>query len=238
MPDDPYAPEPPLAGGPAAPSAAGGILVGECFRIAWDRTWKSFPTWLGVGIVYTVLALLSYATCIGIFLVVPVLVWGGVLYVLHVHDDEGRDEFGDLFAGFSRYGSVIGPMIVVFLLGFLVGIPGQIVQFVGAAADSEALVFIGLLVNLAWVFLVTIRFSFASFLVVDRGLDGLEAFQASWRLTSGSTGSLVLLVLATALVSIVGFLACIVGILPASMISCMMWTAAYRQLAGRAPATD
>jgi uncharacterized membrane protein len=74
--------------------------------------------------------------------------------------------------------------------------------------------------------------SFALYFAVDRRMGPLDAFRASWNYTRGQWLSIFLLVLAGIAIAILGLVALIVGIIPASAVIAFMWISAYRQLTG------
>jgi uncharacterized membrane protein len=110
---------------------------------------------------------------------------------------------------------------------------GQVVQWVGYASNSAELITIGWVVNLVWVMAVMVRFYFAIFFIVDRNLGPIESLQLSWEVTRGHTLKLVGLLLSTFVVTILGLLVFVVGVIPASVIGYLVWTSAYRQVVGR-----
>ncbi len=233
MPENPCEPpEAPIADQRAlALEGSGHFDIGQCLSDAWDGTWKNFPLWLGVFIVCGLLMALSIVTIIGAVLIVPVLVWGFVLFYLNMTD--GRASFGDLFAGFSSYGAVLAGMLAFLICYQLLGLIGQSVGLVGQLADSATLIAIGFVVNLAWTFGVMLRFGFAILLMVDRRMGAIESLQLSWDLTRGQTLNLIGLAAASGVVILVGLLALLIGVIPATVTVYLMWTSAYRQLVGR-----
>ena len=210
---------------------SGTFELEACLADGWKHTWSSFPLWLGVGVTFIVLYMLSAVTIVGLIFLLPHLFWGGVLFCLNVRD--GRESFSDLFSGFSRYWFKLRVMVVLFILVGLIGAPGTIGQLiVQGDATSVSRVGLGYLVALAWSFLVTIRVYFSFFFAVDREMGALQAIQSSWRLTSGLHVKLILLVLTTFAVALAGTVALLIGLIPATMMIYMMWVSAYRQVAG------
>src|SRR5882672_3480827 len=109
MSDERYAPPTAALGDPTRARGTGRIDLGEAFREAWAATWANFPLLLAVWLLFFILAALSALTLVGLFLVLPVLAWGGTRFTLNVID--GGGEVGDLFSGFSDYGRVLGTML-------------------------------------------------------------------------------------------------------------------------------
>lgn len=221
MSDNPY--DPP--GAPIADERAlavegtGTFDLGQCLSDGWDDCWRNFPLWLGVAVVGILAVAVSGVTVIGIFLIWPVLGWGGAIFFLNMTDQ--RAEFGDLFSGFSSYVTVLVSMLVFVFVFYLLGMIGQAVQVAGSLTESALLIGLGVIINLVWTFAVMVRFYFAILYMVDRRMGPIEALQISWESTRGQTGKLI------------GLLALVVGIIPASVVGYLMWTSAYRQLAGR-----
>src|SRR5438067_8082209 len=85
--------------------------IGQCFSDAWRLTWANFGVLLGGMIVGFIVYFVSAITVIGILAVLPVLGWGFTKLFLNAYDEKA--EFGDLFAGFSRYGEALVSMIVL-----------------------------------------------------------------------------------------------------------------------------
>jgi hypothetical protein len=235
MSENPYAPPgADLGGEPRGDTARGrgDFELGETLSDAWANTWANFPLWLWVGIVGTLAAVLASVTVIGIFLLVPVLGWGAILFVLRMHD--GGAQLADLFAGFSLYGTALAGILVVGLAFVLLGAAGQSVQFAADLTGETWLHAIGIPLSLAVAFLVGPRLGLAYFYVVDRGLGPVEALQRSWQVTSPVKWKIVALLLLNYVVLIAGVLALVIGVIPASVMTYLMWVSAYRQIEGRA----
>ncbi len=214
-----------LAGG------AGDFDIGECVNEAWANTWAHFPLWLGVGFVGISAMMLAAATVVGLFIVVPVLWWGGIYFLLRVHD--GGAEFGDLFAGFSRYAVVLVGMLVCYVLLLLVGMVGPGLQFAGEAIGNNAFIWAGMATNLVIALLVTPRLNFAYFYIVDQDLSPTEALARAWADTAKARWKVLVMVILSILFMVVGVMALVVGMIPAAMVVSMMWVSAYRQIAGQ-----
>lgn len=237
MSDERYAPpRAPLADGPAAATGSGTFDLGVAFNEAWSLTWANFGLLLGVGVVGVLLMAVSTVTVVGIVLLVPVFVWGGIRFMLNVID--GHAEFGDLFSGFQEYGRVLLSMLLLGVLSFLINLLGQSLSLVGSAAGVTSLELIGSLLNLAWALFVMARLNFAWFYAVDQGLGPVESLQASWDATSGLKGSCAALVIMSIVVILIGALALIVGVIPAAMIAYLLPASAYRQMVGRQSAAS
>jgi uncharacterized membrane protein len=146
---------------------------------------------------------------------------------------DGTARFSDLFDGFSDYGRILVPMLVLMAIFFVLGMIGNSVRLIGERADSLGLQGLGTLVNLVWTLAVTARLSFAMYYVVDQGLAPSEALQTSWQVTAPQKLTVAALIVITWVLALVGVLLLIVGIIPAMMIGALLGAAAYRQVAGR-----
>lgn len=233
--DNPYAP--PAADLGREPGAdllqgRGEFDVRRALSDAWNNTWANFPLWLWVGIVGLLATLLSMVTVVGIVLLLPVLGWGGVLFLLRMHD--GGAELNDLFAGFSRYGTALVGILVVGVAVTLLGVPVQLVQLAAEQTGAAWLYAAWVVVYLVVFLLLFPRFIFAYFYVVDRDLGPVEALERSWHVTSPLKWKVAALLLLNYAVLFAGALALLVGVIPAAVMTYLMWVSAYRQAEGRA----
>lgn len=237
MSENPYTPPQAVLAGPQLlAEGTGTIDLRCCMREAWRDTWANFPFWLGAGIVWLLALIAGVVSILGILLVVPVLYWGGYVFLLKMHDGGAR--VSDLFSGFSRYGQALVGMIGYFIVSTLIGIPAQIPLQLGAAPPQRWwLVGIGYLTLLAILLFVQSRLNFAPFLMVDRGLGLGEALSQSWSRTAALKGQAALLVLLMFVATIAGMLALLVGVIPASVYAFLLWVSAYRQIFGGARAS-
>jgi uncharacterized membrane protein len=69
--------------------------------------------------------------------------------------------------------------------------------------------------------------------VLDQGMAPVDAIKASFQITTKYAGSLILFAVVTWLIYIVGFIACIVGLLVSAPVALLMVTYVFRQLTGR-----
>lgn len=231
MSDERYAPPTAALGDPTRERGTGRIDLGEAFREAWAATWANFPLLLGAWLLLVVLAALSTLTFVGIFLVLPALVWGMTRFVLNVID--GNAEIGDLFSGFSDYARVLGAMLVLGILILVLYLAGQALAVVGQLSSSAFLTFVGAIVNLGWSLGVMPRLAFVWYYVVDQGLAPVEALQTSWDATSDQKLTCLLIGVLSGVIPVIGVLCLVVGVIPAVMLVYLLQAAAYRQLAGR-----
>lgn len=137
-----------------------------------------------------------------------VSLWQGIMRVGYsgfcLSMARGRQpQYGELFLGFPRAGTVLAAQLLVtvfcFLWGLLLG-AGGVVLMIGVFLLMEAVpalavllmlcVYIALIVGVVW---ITLRYAMVDFLIADRGLGGMEAVRESKRLMKGNTGKLFLL---------------------------------------------
>ena len=114
-----------------------------------------------------------------------------------------QPQTGALFSLFPQFGPVLGTQVLVGIFEFLwillfgVGAVALLAVAVLLFGDLEGLmvlsvllVYIALLVGVVW---VTMRYAMVDFLIVDRGITGMEAIRESKRMMKGNIGRLFLL---------------------------------------------
>jgi hypothetical protein len=220
-----------IATPPAA--GAGDFDLRRCFAEGWERCWDNFPLWLAAGIVITLATVAASVTIIGIPFVLPILFWGAFYFFLRMYD--GGAALGDLFSGFSRYGSALLPMLGFWLLLFVIGLPANgLVQYglADPASPNYPLIALGYALSIVVGLFVTSRLTFAAFLIVDRDYSLGRALSEAWTRTGPLAGKVALLMLAMIAAILLGFVALCVGMIPASVVGYLAWTSAYRQIWG------
>lgn len=215
---------------PPASSGTGDFDIGTAFREGFDCMKRSVGVWLVGGLLFGLTAVLSAITIIGYFVIVPVLAWGMLKLMFNVYDGGGEPK--DVFSGFQRFGQALAGMLIIALASFALAIPGSILQGIGAQAEAPALMMLGSLLVFALSFGVGLRWYFAAFYVVDHGLPGIEALKASWAATQGRFFKILLFALASVLVTMGGYILCLVGVFPAMAVVYFAWVSAFRQMAG------
>lgn len=239
MSESPYGANPFEA--PQVPSRTAQINPGILDPIAalsagWEATKRNVLPWIGIVIVGYLLTVIATMTIVGIFIVGPVLLWGGVLFTLRALD--GEAEFGDLFAGFSRFGEALGGMLGFMALMVVAMLPGYAVMFATlpltmSGEGSPALSAVATLSTYAWFFLINLRLNYAPYFIVDQSMGPVEAMKASWEMTKPQKLNNFLLFLLFIPVMIAGALCLLVGLIPAMLVMYGAMAAAYRQLTGR-----
>jgi uncharacterized membrane protein len=211
----------------------GRIDVSRAVAEGWRAMLDSFPFWLVLGVSALVLMAIAAVTVIGLFVLVPVLGWGALAAGIAAFD--GRRELRLLFSGFHDYGHSLCSMWGVFLLSIAISLPGAAAAIAGEYSGDARLAALGDLLELAWN-LAMLPLSFAVYFAVDQRTGALEAFRRSWRCTKGQWLPIFLLALAGVAIALLGLLALVVGIIPASALIAFMWISAYRQLTSPTPA--
>jgi uncharacterized membrane protein len=202
--------------------------IGECLSDSWSLTWASFPTWLAIGFVGSLVLFASALLVVPLLVVVPVLVWGTTLFYLNVVD--GQERFGDLFRGFSNLGSALLSMLGWYVATVLIGVIGQGVQLTGSMIGSPELIGLGVIVNLIWTVAVVSRLYFGPFFIVDQGMGPVEALEASWEATKQQKLRTAGLFVVSSLIGMLGLLALLVGVVVSMNMFFLMWASAYRQM--------
>lgn len=210
----------------------GDFTIGAALQEGWRVTWSTIGVWLPAGIIGMIVTMLAAITIIGYFVVVPVMAWGFVFLLLNMIDKKA--EIGDVFAGFSRYGTALGRMLLAGVVFIGIGIGCNLPVYIGMAIDSPELIVAGQLIGTIVNLVITIRLYFAVFLIVDQDMAAIEALRTSWSMTRGRAIKVFLMVLLSIPIAFAGMLALVVGIIPACVIIYAMFTSAYRQMCPKA----
>jgi uncharacterized membrane protein len=115
----------------------------------------------------------------------------------------------DVFAVFNRnYGSAV-------LAGFLVGL----------------FVSLGFLLLIIPGIIIGIRLSFVNYLVLDEGMEAMEAVRASWEMTKGHAGTIFIMGLLSIPIHIAGLLVFIVGVVVSGLLVSVAFALLYHTIA-------
>ena len=213
----------------------------ECIKTGWNLIRNQY--WLFVGM-----------TAVGVMIgsVVPLgLLMGPMmcgLYLALFQTRRGQPiEFGILFKGFDYFGdSVIAtlihmiPIVAVFVPSYILFYVGLFVIMgqQGGEPNSAALLgFFGFfavfwLVMMVILIALSVVFTFAYPLIVDRRLSGIEAVKLSIRAALANFWRLLGLLLITGLLSFVGVLCCYIGVFFVMPVSFAAIATAYEQVFG------
>jgi hypothetical protein len=159
-------------------------------------------------------------------------------------------EFGTLFKGFDYFGqSVVAsllhviPITAVVIAAYVFLYVGMFAAMIAASAAGEnAAPFAGIGIFLIFmlffvviflvVIFISIGFTFAYPLIVDRGMQGFDAVKLSWRAAFANFWRLLGMSLLGGLLGIVGIALCYVGIFLVFPITLAAVAAAYEQVFG------
>lgn len=220
---------------------SGTFSVAQALEDAWHLTWAHFGSWLLVSVVAFLVFAASGITIVGVPLVWPVLTFGLTVFYLNLY--EGTQDIGDLFAGFSRYGSVLWRVLVLLLIFYGASIgAGLLISWIRGSVfgigDSLTGVLIDQVSSAVFSLVVLARFYFSLPFLVERDLGPLQALEASWNVSRGHVLKIALTGMVSFMLAVVGFLVLVVGVIPAVTMGYLMWISAYRQIVGSPPVSD
>lgn len=215
----------------------------ECIKGGWELIKNQY--WLFVGMTLVGI-IIGSAVPMGILL--GPMMCGLYLSFFKVRRGEPI-EFGTLFKGFDYFGpSVVAtllhivPIIAIVLPAYVVFYIFMFVSIAAQGDDPNPAAFIGVMVmfGLFWlvvmiiVVIVSVGFTFAYPLIVDRKLQGLDAVKLSFRAAMANFWKLLIMMLLTSLMSFAGALACYIGIVFVFPIVYATIAKAYEQVFGLA----
>jgi len=211
----------------------------ECIKEGWVLIKDQY--WLFFGI-----------TLVGFLIggLVPVILLGpmmvGVFLCLQQRQRNQPVDFGLLFKGFDLFVPSLIVAVLKMIPIFIILVPYYIFVFATMAAmphgrvsteESQQFVFAFLGVELMFAaviiivsILVEIFFMFAFPLVADRKMSGLDAVKLSFRAGRANMGGVLGLMLLNALFSMLGILACIIGVYFYLPIAIASQAVAYRRV--------
>lgn len=219
----------------------------QCIKGGWELIQKHY--WLFVGMTLVAL-LIGSAVPLGILL--GPMMCGMYLALFKTRRGESI-EFGTLFKGFDYFGqSVVAallhtvPIIAIVVPAYLLFYVFMFVSMAAAGAgagpgdEPNPAPFLGVMVlfGLFWlavmlvILVITVGFTFAYPLIVDRKLQGFDAVKLSFKAAFGNFWRLLGMMLVTSLLSIVGLFACYVGMFLVMPIGYAAIAKAYEQVFG------
>jgi len=228
---------------PEIPFRRNAVEPVECIKGGWELIKPHY--WLFVGM--TLIAIMiGSAVPLGILL--GPMMCG--LYISFFKVRRGEPiEFGTLFKGFDFFGqSVVAallhtiPIIAIVVPAYLLFYVSMFVSMaaVGSSNEPNPAPFFGVMAmfGLFWILvmlailMITIGFTFAYPLIVDRKLQGFDAVKLSFKAAFGNFWRLLAMLLLTSLLSVVGVMACYVGVLFVMPIGYAAIAKAYEQVFG------
>ena len=219
----------------------------ECIKGGWELIKNQY--WLFVGMTLIGI-LIGSAVPLGILL--GPMMCGLYLSFFKVRRGEPI-EFGTLFKGFDYFGpsvvatllhivpiiAIVLPAYVVFYISIFVSMAAQ-----GNDPNPAALIGVFAVFGLFWlvvmiiVIIVSVGFTFAYPLIVDRKLQGLDAVKLSFRAAMANFWKLLIMMLLTSLMSVAGVLACYIGVFFVFPIVYAAILKAYEQVFGLSDGTQ
>lgn len=221
----------------------------SAIKTGWQCAKEHFVVSLGLLLAYTVVStLLSFIPAEGVigaiaqllnFLVSLIWSLGIVRLSIDVVDGE-EPRFGVFRETMPR---LIHIIVLTIIMSVFVLIPACAIVGIGAATcsvslstlssfDTTAISTMSLWVLLACVPIVyiSIRFFFAPYLLIDRGVGPVEALKMSWKASYPVQGRVFIFMLLSLLVGIAGLLCFIVGVFVSMIITMYAQGALYRQV--------
>jgi len=219
----------------------------ECIKAGYELIRSQYWLFVGISAVGMIIASL---VPLGI-LMGPMMC--GIYFTLFKQRRGQRIEFGDLFKGFDYFGESLIAALLHMVPIFIIIIPTYIIFYIsmfamiaaqgGGEPDSGILLgFFGLwgviwLVVVAALILLSVVFTFAYPLIVDRRLGGLDAVKLSVKAAKANFGGLLGMMLLTSLLTFCGVLLCYVGAFLVMPISFGAIAVAYEQVFGLSEGT-
>jgi uncharacterized membrane protein len=213
----------------------------ECIKAGWALIKDQY--WLFVGI-----------TVVGVIIgsVVPLGILMGPMmcgiYLTLFKTRRGEPiEFGLLFKGFDYFGDAVVAALLHMIPIVIVVVPAYLFMYIGMFAmvgvsqgepnPGALLGFFGFMIIVWFVIMLllivlSVVFTFAYPLIVDRKMSGINAVKLSVRAGLGNFWRLLGMLLLTGLISFVGLLACYVGAIFVMPLSFAAIACAYEQVFG------
>jgi uncharacterized membrane protein len=228
------------------PFRAGVIRPVECLKAGHELVKSQYWLFVGISAVGMIIAgVVPFGILMG-----PMMC--GIYFTLFKHRRGQRIEFGDLFKGFDYFGESLIAALLHMVPIFIVLIPTYIFFYIsmfammaatgGGSDPGIVLGFFGFwaiiwLVLIAVLILISVIFTFAYPLIVDRRLAGFDAIRLSARAAKANFGGLVGLALLSGLLSFCGVLLCYVGAFLVMPITFGAIAVAYEQVFGLSEGT-
>jgi hypothetical protein len=195
------------------------VNIGSCISRGWELVKANF--WLVVGATFLVTLCQQaggFVPLVGPFISLALygpLMGGLNIFLLKLIRGE-RAELGDAFSGFSSaFGRLCGTFLLMILAIYAVVLPGAIPLVIAIANRGEPGVLSLILLGvgfLACIYLA-IAFSFAIILSADMQLGAVKALRVSFRVVNMRWFAVFGVMFVAGLINILGFVACIIGLL-------------------------
>jgi len=187
---------------PWTPPAAVNVHAGRWVSEGWALVTADLGNYVVLALIFLVLSS-----------AVPVILQGPMIAGLHIFTMKKlmgrRAEFADLFTGFNYFVPTLVASIVIGLF-----------------------VFAGTLLCIIPGLVVAAMYKFTYLFIVDKRMDFWPAMQASHAVVRRDYAGFTLFLILMALVNILGFLCCIVGLLVSIPVTFAAITVAYKEIVG------
>lgn len=203
------------------------ISIMEILSEGWEY-FKKDP-WMiiaGVLIYYAISFVLGFIPIINIiayFIVLPPLVGGLILYFLTAVKGEKLD-LNYLFAGFSKFGTLLGAYWLIVAIALLCLLPTIIYAFITVGFTTAIPAFpLSLIVvyflNLIAAFYFLIKFQFVFFVIMDnQNIAVMDAFKKSAEMVEGNRWTLIGYAIVSFFFMLIGYLLLIIPGIIVSMV--------------------
>jgi uncharacterized membrane protein len=178
------------------------ISIRSALRTGW-YTFSRRPWYLlGVTLAFTVICMLTVGNAA--FTALAYIAFGGYLAMLLAFYRGQPIVFDDMFSLDQRW-----------------------ISFAFLGVIKTALIFLGLIAFLVPGIYLAVRWIFAEFLVIDKGMRPLEALRESSKMTAGVRGKLFLFTIVSIVLILLGLVALIIGAFVASVVVTFALIAMY-----------
>lgn len=176
--------------------------TGDWIGKGWALVQSDLMTFAIMGLLFTLIA-----SC------VPLIVQGPLAAGFHIAFMNkmitGRTDIGDLFKGFNNF---VPNMVAGILIGIFVGFGGLLCVIPGI--------------------MLAAAYSFTYLLIINKKMDFWPAMQASMDIVKQDWVGFSMFVVVMFFINVIGFMACIVGLLVTVPIGYAAITVAYKEIVG------
>jgi uncharacterized membrane protein len=250
-----FPPPPPSDPGPGVPATGGSADAGAAFTWAWKKFQENAATLI---VAFLVILIATFSTFIVLSIIAGLIIYstdpsgllmpdssaspgsvflatllitfptvtvgyllasGFVKALLSIADGQ-KPEIGQALTPHNPPKTIVYALIVAGISAILSAV-GALVPIVGELLSNSASLVVGFLL------------SFGLFFLVDRGLEPVEAIKASVDLVTKNLGAAIIFYLCAIAASLLGFLACCIGIIVGAPVGMLIYTYGFRQLTGR-----
>lgn len=171
--------------------------------------WKKFVErpWYLMGLALSVWVLFAFGTSNAAFTALGYIIFGGYIAVMMRHFIGERIVFDDLFSLDSRW-----------------------ISFVFMGMIKTLFIFLGLILFIVPGLYLMVKWMFAEYLVIEKGMKPMEALRASSKMTEGNRWKLFGFAVLAVLIGLLGVLVIGVGVLASSSIIILATIKLYKDL--------